>query len=173
MGNVCVLVLPHFVEELYERIVDHKRDRHVQTHATQTRYSAFVEAVKRSALKMFTKQKHLRHWAFVACDLHEAIERVPVLLGLKTLHARLDNVDGCVAENGCGTCEATHTANNELVDLRTKMLSDIDKYTLYLNVRVATTIPVLERLHDIESNRLIATLLHNCRRQTLVAAAQA
>lgn len=36
-------LFPNFVKQVHKRIVDHEGNRHIQTHATQTRHRALVE----------------------------------------------------------------------------------------------------------------------------------
>ena len=69
------------------------------------------------------------------------------------LHSGFYNVEWSVAEDGRGTGDGAEAAGNELGDA--------------LGV-VAAAVPVLERLHHEETDRLVAALLHHRGRQTLV-----
>lgn len=56
-------LVPEFVEQIHERIVDHECDGHIETDAAQPRHGALVEGGR----------------SFVAPNLHETIGGVLVL----------------------------------------------------------------------------------------------
>ena len=75
---------PDLGEQLHERVVDHERNGHVQTDPGHARNGALVEG----------------GGALVDPDLPAAVPRVFVLVRLEALHARLDDVDRGVSEDG-------------------------------------------------------------------------
>lgn len=87
-------LFPNFVKQVHKRIVDHERNRHIQTHATQTRHRALVEGSRSLVLQY----------------LQSTIRRVLVLGRLQSLHSRLHHIQWRVAKNGCSAGNGTESA---------------------------------------------------------------
>lgn len=80
---VGLSLLPEFVEQVHEGIVDHERDGNVKANTRQSRHGSFVE----------------RQRALLAPYLKEAVHCSLVLSRLQTLHSCLNDINWSTKRN--------------------------------------------------------------------------
>lgn len=90
--------MPEFIEQIHERIINHKGDGHIETNPTQSRHRSLIECGR----------------PLISPDLHCTVGRIPVLGRLQSLHTRFDHIDWCVAKDGRSTGHRTESADQQL-----------------------------------------------------------
>lgn len=150
---------PNLVEQLHKRVVNHEGNGNIQTNTSQSWHGSLIKPVTKNFFqycqvfiiswnksKVFVRVGYLRSRSFEFPNSNHTVDRVLIFGRFQTLHSSFDDVQGRVSENGDGTGYRTECTHDWLRHRR---------------IRIAFSVPIFTRFHNIKSHRLIGTLLHD------------